>query len=352
MLDRMPPLEDRLLRALRQEPVDRTPVWFMRQAGRYLPEYRSVRGDGDVLETARRPEQVVELTLQPLRRMALDAAIVFSDIMVPLAAVGVPVRVEPGRGPVLDEPFRTPADVARLRPLEPDEDEPFVLEALRLLRKELSVPLIGFAGAPFTLASYLVEGGPSRDYARTKALMLGAPATWDRLMEALVEIAAPHLQAQVAAGAQVLQVFDSWVGALSPDDYETSVLPHMQRLFAQVADTGVPVIHFGVGTGDLLALMRRAGGDAIGVDHRTPLDVAWDRIGHDRAVQGNLDPAVLLAPTETIEARARAVLARADGRWGHVFNLGHGVLPATHVGALEHLVDLVHAETGRRGPPA
>jgi uroporphyrinogen decarboxylase len=350
MLERVPPFEDRMLRALRQEPVDRTPVWFMRQAGRYLPEYRSIRGDLDVLETVRRPEQVVELTLQPIRRMALDAAIVFSDIMVPVAAVGVPVRIEPGRGPVLDEPFRTPADVARLRPLEPDEDEPFVLEALRLLRKELSVPLIGFAGAPFTLASYLVEGGPSRDYSRTKALMLGAPATWDRLMEVLVAIVAPHLQAQAAAGAQVLQVFDSWVGALTPDDYETSVLPHMQRLFARVAEAGAPVIHFGVGTGDLLALMRCAGGDAIGVDYRTPLDVAWDRIGHDRAVQGNLDPAVLLAPTETIESRARAVLARANGRWGHVFNLGHGVLPPTQVGALERLVDLVHAETERRGP--
>jgi uroporphyrinogen decarboxylase len=346
----VPPFEDRLLRALRREPVDRTPVWFMRQAGRYLPEYRSVRGDRDILETIRRPEQVVELSLQPLRRMALDAAIVFSDIVVPLAAVGVPVRVESGLGPVLDEPIRAAADVARLRPLEPEEDEPFVMEALRLLRKELSVPLIGFGGAPFTLASYLVEGRPSRDYSRTKALMFGAPETWDRLMEALVAIVVSHLRAQVAAGAQALQIFDSWVGVLTPDDYETSVLPHMQRLFAEVADTGVPVIHFGTGTGELLALMRRAGGDAVGVDHRTPLDVAWDRIGHDRSMQGNLDPAVLLAPTETVEARARTVLARADRRDGHVFNLGHGVLPATPVEALERLVDLVHTETERRVP--
>jgi uroporphyrinogen decarboxylase len=343
----VPPLQDRLLRALRCEPVDRTPVWFMRQAGRYLPEYRARRGDGDILVTLRRPDDVVELTMQPLRRMPVDAAILFSDIVVPLAAIGVPVRIEPGRGPVLDDPVRTAADVDRLRPLEPEEDEPYVFEAIRLLRKELDRPLIAFAGAPFTLASYLVEGGPSRDHARTKALMLGDPDTWDRLMRRLVAIVVAHLLAQVQAGAQAVQLFDSWVGALAPDDYARHVEPHVRGIFAALRDTGVPAIHFGVGTGELLAQMRAAGGDAIGVDHRVPLNAAWERIGHDRAVQGNLDPAVLLAPWEVVRDKALDVLTLAGHRDGHVFNLGHGVLPATPVETLERLVDLVHAETER-----
>jgi len=319
----------------------------MRQAGRYLPEYRALRGDRDILETCRHPEEVVEITLQPLRRMPVDGAILFSDIMVPLAASGVPVRIEPGRGPVVDEPIRTPADVARLRPLVPEDDAAHVLEAIRLLRKELTVPLLGFIGAPFTLASYLVEGGPSRDHARTKAMMLGAPATWARLMEALLAIVVPHLRAQVAAGAQAVQVFDSWVGALAVEDYGTSVRPHMERLFAETADLGVPVIHFGVGTGELLARMSMPGVTAIGVDHRVALDVAWDRVGHDVAVQGNLDPAILLAPWETVEPRALSVLRRAGGRPGHVFNLGHGVLPSTPVETLQRLVDLIHTESER-----
>jgi uroporphyrinogen decarboxylase len=319
----------------------------MRQAGRYLPEYRALRGDGDILATLQRPDEVVELTMQPLRRMPVDAAILFSDIMVPLAAIGVPVRIEAGRGPVIDDPVRTAADVERLRTLEPEEDEGYVLEAVRLLRKELDRPLIGFAGAPFTLASYLVEGGPSRDHARTKALMLGDPDTWDRLMRRLVAIVVAHLRAQVQAGAQALQVFDSWVGALAPDDYARRVEPHVRDIFAAFRETGVPTIHFGVGTGELLARMRAAGGDAIGVDHRVPLDAAWDRIGHDRAVQGNLDPAALLAPWDVVRDKARDVLELAGGRDGHVFNLGHGVLPATPVETLERLVELVHTETER-----
>ena len=229
----------------------------MRQAGRYLPEYRTLRGDRDILETCRIPDQVVEISLQPLRRMPLDAAIVFSDIMVPLSGVGIDVRIEPGRGPVVDTPVRTTSDVARLRPLEPEQDVPETLEAIRLLRKELSVPLLGFAGAPFTLASYLIEGGPSRTHERTKALMLGEPATWDALMRALIAVVEPHLRAQVAAGAQALQVFDSWVGALDADDYRSSVLPHMRGLFDSLIDLDVPVIHFGVGTGELLALLAR-----------------------------------------------------------------------------------------------
>ena len=234
----------------------------MRQAGRYLPEYRELRGDRDILETCKLPEQVVEITLQPLRRMELDAAIVFSDIMVPLAGIGIDVRIEPGRGPVVDSPIRGAEDLARLRPLEPNQDVPQVLEAMALLRKELTVPLIGFAGAPFTLASYLVEGGPSRNHERTKALMLGDPATWDALMRALVSIVQPHLRAQVSAGAQALQVFDSWVGALDADDYRAHVLPHMRGLFDALIDLDVPVIHFGVGTGELLPLLREAGGIA------------------------------------------------------------------------------------------
>ena len=345
----MAPLQDRLLRALRREPVDRTPVWFMRQAGRYLPEYRKVRGDRDILLSVREPEEVVEITLQPLRRMPLDAAILFSDIVVPLAAIGLPLRVEQGHGPVLDEPIRSASDLSRLRPLEPEADEPFTLEAVRLLAAELEVPLIGFAGAPFTLASYLVEGGPSRDHARTKALMLGEPDTWARLMEALVDIVVPHLRAQADAGASALQVFDSWVGSLAPDDYRTSVLPHMRRLFDGVADLGVPTIHFGVVTGELLGLMAEGGGDALGLDHRVRLDAGWERIGADRAVQGNLDPAALLAPWDAVERKALDVLERAGGRDGHVFNLGHGVLPPTPVETLQRLVDLVH-ERSERNP--
>ncbi len=323
----------------------------MRQAGRYLPEYREVRGEGDILDTCLRPDLVTEITLQPLRRMAVDAAILFSDIMVPLAAVGVPVRIETGVGPVVDDPIRSADDVTRLRPLEPEADVPHVLEAIRLLRKELDVPLLGFAGAPFTLASYLVEGGPSRTHERTKALMLGEPNVWDALMGALVAIVLPHLRAQAEAGAQALQVFDSWVGALGPDAYERSVFPHMRRLFDGLADVGVPTIHFGVGTGELLALMRGAGGDVIGVDWRTPLDVAWDRMGSDVAVQGNLDPAVLSAPWDVVQAETDRVLARAASRDGHIFNLGHGVPPDTDPDTLRRLVDLVHERTERQGAP-
>ena len=342
------PSNDRLLRACRLQPVDRTPVWFMRQAGRYLPEYRKVRGSDDILETCRDPARVVEITLQPLRRMDLDAAIVFSDIMVPLVAVGVDVRIEPGTGPVVGDPFRTEADLVRLRPLEPERDVPETLEAIRLLRSELSVPLIGFAGGPFTLASYLVEGGPSRTHARTKALMHGDHVTWDALMRALVAIVLPHLRAQAEAGAQALQVFDSWVGSLDRDDYRRRVQPHMSALFAGLADLGVPVIHFGVGTGEILGEMAVAGGDVLGVDWRVPIDDAWERVGHSRAIQGNLDPAVLAAPWETIERKALEVLRRAGGRDGHIFNLGHGVLPDTPPDALARLTDLVHSTSASR----
>jgi uroporphyrinogen decarboxylase len=319
----------------------------MRQAGRYLPEYRSLRlrGEGDVLELCRNPELAVEITLQPLRRMPLDAAILFSDIMVVPAGMGASVRIVPGVGPVVDDPICTDADVRRLRPLEPEADVPFVAEAVRLLRKELTVPLIGFAGAPFTLASYLIEGGPSRSHHRTRAFMLSEPAAWTRLMDVLGESTLSHLRAQIDAGAQAVQVFDSWVGALGPEDYERFVLPTMRGLFIGLAGTGVPAIHFGVSTGELLGLMRMAGADVIGVDWRTPLDAAWDRIGRSAGVQGNLDPAACLAPWDTLRAKALAVLDRAGGRPGHIFNLGHGVLPETPPESLERLVDLVHDQT-------
>ena len=336
---------DRFLRACRRAPVDRTPVWFMRQAGRYLPEYRALRQGRDVLEMSRSAETAAEVTLLPFRYMPLDAAILFSDIMVPVAEMGAKVRIEPGVGPVVDEPIRGPSDVRRLRALDPEADVPYVLEAIRLLRKELEVPLIGFAGAPFTLASYLIEGGPSRNQEMTKSFMHSDPTRWDLLMELLGTAVLAYLLAQVAAGAQAVQLFDSWVGTLDPSDYASFVLPTTRMIFEGLAETGVPRIHFGVGTGELLPLMRQAGADVVGVDWRVPLNVAWERVGFDAAIQGNLDPAVCLAPWEAVEQRALGVLRRAGGRPGHVFNLGHGVLPGTPVATLQQLVHLVHERT-------
>jgi uroporphyrinogen decarboxylase len=337
-------MDDRFLRACRRATVDRTPVWFMRQAGRYLPEYRELRGDRDVLQVCRSPEFAVELSLQPLRRMPLDAAIVFSDIMVPIAAIGLGVRIEEGRGPVLDEPIRDAGGISRLRTLEPETDEPFLLETIRLLRKELSVPLIGFAGGPFTLASYLIEGAPTRDHARAKALMLSDPGAWSAMMAALARIARTHVLAQVEAGVQAVQLFDSWIGAIDAEDYRASVQPWTREILHGL---GVPTIHFGVGTSHLLLEMRRAGGDVIGVDWRTPIDQAWDAVGADVGTQGNLDPVACLTPWDVVRRKALEVLRRAGGRDGHVFNLGHGVLPSTPVGTLQRLVDLVHEETAR-----
>jgi uroporphyrinogen decarboxylase len=340
-------VNDRFLRALARQSVDRTPVWFMRQAGRYLPEYRELRGERDILEACREADLAAEITLQPLRRMPLDAAIVFSDIMVPLAAIGIGVRIAPGAGPLIDDPIRSSTDLGRLRPLEPDADEPSLLETIRLLRKVVDVPLVGFSGAPFTLASYLVEGGPSRDHVRTKALMHSDPAAWAELMRRLAGIVRSHLEAQIEAGAQAVQVFDSWVGVLDAEDYARSVAPFVRPIFQ---DLGAPSIHFGVGTAHLLRRMREAGGDAIGVDWREPLDAAWARIGTDRAIQGNLDPAACTATWEVLERKALDVLDRAGGRDGHVFNLGHGVLPGTPVEHLQRLVDLVHERTARERP--
>ncbi len=342
-------MNDRFLRACRREPVDRTPVWLMRQAGRYLPEYRAAREGRDILQMCRTPDLAVEVTLQPVRRMPLDAAILFSDIMVPIAEMGPSVRIEPGAGPVVADPIRSEADLARLRPLEPEADVPYVLEAVRLLRAELDVPLIGFAGAPFTLASYLVEGGPSRTHERTKALMHGGPSLWEALMRRLAESVLAYLRAQVGAGAQAVQVFDSWAGALDPEDYRRFVAPWTAEILGGLADLGVPRVHFGVGTGELLDQMAAVGADVVGVDWRTPLDVAWGRIGDDHAIQGNLDPALLLAPWEAVERKALGVLRRAGGRPGHVFNLGHGVLPGTPPDIVARLVDLVHEAGARAG---
>ncbi len=340
------------LAACRSQAVPHTPVWFMRQAGRSLPEYRAVRGEGSILDAIKRPDLAVEITLQPVRRYGVDAAILYSDIVVPVHAIGFGVEVSPGTGPVVAEPFRRREDLARLRPLEPDEDTPYVLEAIRLLAKELAVPLIGFAGAPFTLASYLIEGGPSRTHGLTKALMLGEEALWHDLLERLADLAVASLRSQVAAGAQALQLFDSWAGALAPADYERHVLPHSRRVLGDLADLDVPRIHFGVDTGELLAPMTRAGPEVVGVDWRTPLDVARSRIdaaaeGRLVAVQGNLDPAVCLCPWPVVQAKVHEVLGANGGRPGHVFNLGHGVLPETDPAVLEQVVATVHEATRR-----
>lgn len=340
----------RLLRALHREPADCTPVWFMRQAGRSLPEYRAIKEKYSLLEICRRPELCAEVTLQPVRRLGVDAAILYADIMLPLIGVGIDLEIVEKVGPVVAHPLRTPADLQALRPLEAEQDIGFLLEGIHCILDELggSLPLIGFAGAPFTLASYLVEGRPSRDFLETKRLMYRAPDLWHDLMQRLAGIVSAYLLAQAGAGVHVLQVFDSWVGALSVDDYCRYVQPHSRAVFDAVAATGLPVIHFGTDTGALLEAMRDAGGSALGVDWRIPLDVAWRRIGYDRSIQGNLDPLVLQGPWEMVRREARAVLRRAAARPGHVFNLGHGIHPETDPEQLQRLVDLVHEETARR----
>jgi len=339
---------DRFLRACRRESVDRTPVWFMRQAGRYMAEYRAVRERHDLLEICRTPELAVEVTLQPVRALGVDAAILFSDLLLPLAPLGVPFRFAAGEGPVVDAPLRDAAGVARLRRFEPRDELRPALDAIRLLRRELNgrVPLIGFAGAPFTLASYAVEGGRSTAFAATKALMYSDPRTWHTLADLLAEVVGDYLRAQAEAGAQALQVFDSWVGVLDADDYCEFVLPHLRTLFARAGGL-VPMIHFGTGTAHLLRLQREAGGDVIGVDWRVGLDEGWRAAGEGVAVQGNLDPAVLLGTRERLLARVDDVLARAGGRAGHIFNLGHGILPATPVENVKAVVEHVHARTAR-----
>jgi uroporphyrinogen decarboxylase len=341
------PQNSPFVRACRGEPVPYTPVWFMRMAGRSLPEYKRVREGIAMLDSCTRPDLVTEITLQPLRRYDVDAAVLFSDIVVPLRAVGVDVDIKPGVGPVVEQPIRGMSDMARLRPLEA-ADVAFISEAVKSLVGELGgTPLIGFAGGPFTLASYLVEGGPSKNHDRTKALMYGEPELWHALMSRLADIAIGFLQVQIEAGASAVQLFDSWVGVVSPDDYRQSILPHTRRIFSSLAAFGVPRIHFGVGTGELLGLLGEAGADVVGVDWRIPLDEAARRAGGNKVVQGNLDPALLLAGWDVVEPRARAILDHAKGLPGHVFNLGHGVLPETNPDMLARLTDLVHEASAR-----
>lgn len=327
--------------------MDRTPVWFMRQAGRSLPEYRAIKEHYSLLEICRRPELCAEITMQPVRRLGVDAAILYADIMHPLFGIGLDLEIVEGVGPVIAHPIRAAEDTAALRPLEPETDLDFVLEDIAAVLAELggSVPLIGFAGAPFTLASYLVEGRPTRDFSRTKGLMYRAPDVWDDLMRRLSDMVATYLLAQAAAGVHALQLFDSWAGALSLDDYRRYVLPYSRTVFERVAPCGLPLIHFGTSTGALLESMSEAGGSVIGLDWRIPLDVAWERIGFEHAVQGNLDPIVLQAPWEVVQRETVGILERAAGRPGHVFNVGHGLPPSTPPDTLERLVAFLHDTT-------
>jgi uroporphyrinogen decarboxylase len=335
------------LRACRREPVPYTPVWYMRQAGRSLPEYRQVRAGIPMLDSCTNAELITEITLQPLRRYDVDAAILFSDIVVPLKATGFGIDIKPGVGPVVDEPIRDERDLDRLRPLDPG-DVPYITEAVGALVAELGTrPLIGFAGAPFTLASYLIEGGPSKNHDRTRALMYAEPRLWHALLTRLTDITVSFLKIQVAAGVSAIQLFDSWVGTVSPVDYRQSVLPYSSRIFAALAADDVPRIHFGVGTSELLGLLGEAGADVVGVDWRVPLDDAARRVAPGTALQGNLDPAALLAPWDVVQQRARDVLTRGRLAEAHIFNLGHGVFPAADPGILARLTDFVHEESAR-----
>jgi uroporphyrinogen decarboxylase len=333
-------VEPLLVRAARLEPVERTPVWFMRQAGRSLPEYRAIREQHSFWEVAHTPELCAEVTLQPVRRHGVDAAVMFADIMTPVLGMGLDVDLVEGVGPVIAEPVRTLADVERLQVPEPGEAFAPLLEAIRIVRTELEPgqAVVGFCGGPFTVAGYLVEGKPSREFATVKALMYSEPGVWNALMAKLADCFGSYLAAQAAAGADVVQLFDSWVGALSPADYEEFVAPWSAQILAAV---DVPAIHFGTGASTLLPALAAAGGDVIGLDWRIPLDEGWEAVGHDRGVQGNLDPAVLLGPWERVEAAATDILARAAGRPGHIFNLGHGVLPRTDPEQISRLARLV-----------
>jgi uroporphyrinogen decarboxylase len=341
---------ERMLAACRHEPTDATPVWFMRQAGRSLAEYRKLRETYPILTLAKTPDLCTQVTLMPVNELGVDGAVLFADIMLPLEGMGVSLEIQPDLGPIIHAPIRSQADVERLRPLEPDEHVPFVLETIRTLKQELAdgrAAAIGFCGAPFTLACYLIEGRPSRDYAKAKSLMFREPAVWSTLMDRLTDGMIAYLRAQIAAGADVVQVFDSWVGALAPSDYERSVLPWMRRIFDALRGSGAPTIHFGTGTSALLESIAAAGSDLVSVDWRVRLDDAWARIGYERGIQGNLDPIRPLTGWQAAEAGMLEVLAAADGRPGHIFNLGHGVMPETEPDVLKRLVDAVHTRTAR-----
>ncbi|MEK6804518.1 MAG: uroporphyrinogen decarboxylase [Nitrospirota bacterium] len=336
-------MNDRFLKACRREPVDCTPVWFMRQAGRYMVEYRRLREKHSILDLCKTPELATQVTLQPIDRFALDAAIIFADILLPLEPMGLILEFAEGEGPIIHNPVRDRAAVDRLKVID-DTELQYVMDAISLTRKMLAdrVPLIGFAGAPFTLASYAIEGGSSRNYIHTKQMMYREPETWQRLMDKFARVITGYLRRQIKAGAQAVQLFDSWVGCLSAGDYAEYVMPHVQLIFEGLKHEGVPLIHFGTGTTAILKAMRQAGGDVIGIDWRIPIDEAWAMVGYDRAVQGNLDPVTLFGPISEIERRVTDILRRAAGRPGHIFNLGHGILPNTPVENVAATIDLVH----------
>jgi uroporphyrinogen decarboxylase len=341
---------DRFLRACRREQVDMTPVWFMRQAGRYMAEYRALRERYSLLEICRSPELAVSVTLQPIEAIEVDAAILFSDLLLPFTPMGLDFDFVKGEGPAVENPIRAAADVDRLRVFEPREALGHVLETIRLLKRELAgrVPLIGFGGAPFTLAAYAIEGGPSTTYTRTKTFMYAQPGAWHRLCARFADTIADYMHAQIDAGVDAIQIFDSWAGALGRADYREFAMPHTRRIFAALQARGVPTIHFGVGTAAILGDLAEAGGDVIGVDWRRPLDEAWSHIGSSRAIQGNLEPALLLGPMDRTLAAAADVLARAGNRPGHIFNLGHGVLPGTPLEHVQELARHVHRLSARQ----
>jgi uroporphyrinogen decarboxylase len=336
--------ESRFLRACRLQPVDATPVWFMRQAGRYMPEYRAIREKYSLLEIVSRPEVAAEVTLQPVQALGVDAAILFADILLPIVPMGLELEFAKGEGPVIHNPVRTVEDVRRLRKIEPSEDLGSVMETIRIVRKELDgkVPLIGFAGAPFTMAAYMMEGGASRNFVAVKTMMYSDPQAWEELMDRVSETLADYLLAQVAAGVEAVQLFDSWVGALSPQDYKQYVQPYSHRVLSALGETDVPVIHFGTGTATMLRDMKQAGGTVIGLDWRVPLDEGWAVLGKNVAVQGNLDPVALFAPIPALKEGVLDVLDRAAGRPGHIFNLGHGILQHTPVENVRAVVEMVH----------
>ncbi|MEP7288312.1 MAG: uroporphyrinogen decarboxylase [Chloroflexota bacterium] len=345
--------DSRFLRACRREPTDVTPIWLMRQAGRYMPEYRAIREKVSMLDAIRTPDIAAEITLQPISAFKLDAAIVFADILTPLIGMGLDLDFVKGEGPSIDNPIRTVDDVKKLRTPPATEALPYAMLAIRQIVAELTprhIPLIGFAGAPFTLASYAIEGGGSKNYERAKGLMYDQPAAWQSLMEKLVTVISDYLIQQVEAGASALQIFDSWVGALGPRDYAQSVAPYTRQLIQNVKHTGVPIIYFSTGTGPMLDQVAALGSDVISVDWRIQIDHAWDQIGHDRAIQGNLDPVLLLAAWPAIQANVDAILQQANGQPGHIFNLGHGILPGTPVETVRRLVDYVHEKTAKTEP--
>jgi len=340
----------RFLAASHHRQPDATPIWFMRQAGRCLAQYRELRKRYDILTMAKTPELCAQVTLMPVEQFGVDGAVLYADIMLPLESMGISFEIEPDIGPIIHNPVRSMRDVETLRIIDAEEATPYVLEAIRLVRRELEgkYAVIGFSGAPFTLACYLIEGRPSRDYGLAKSLMYGQPEVWDALMDKLTEVVSRYLVAQIQAGVDVVQLFDSWVGALGPAAYKRFVQPYTRRVFTAVKQTGTPSIHFGTGTASLLELMAEAGGDIISVDWRVDLDAAWARVGYDRGIQGNLDPALLLAPWEVVEQGMLDVLRRANNRPGHIFNLGHGVLAPTDPAQLRRLVETVHEITARR----